>query len=329
MKIAYSDFWDDFNPETFLLTRAIKNVVDLQEVQKMDDANYLLFSCMGKKHWLAPNNVVKIFYTGENVVPDFNACDYGIGFDWLDFGNRYMRFPIYYHYGNICEKMERKHFQPFVEKIKAKKDFCSITVSNEERNPIFKDLFHKLSLYKKVDSGGRWNNNVGGAVQDKFAFDLTHKFSIVCENSSSPGYTTEKLVQALAANCIPIYWGDPAVEKVFNKKAFINVQDYSTIEEVVERVREIDENDDMYCSMLQEPALADEQYTKERQLEALHHFLSHIFSLPLEDARCRNRYCWGQRYVNNHRKAFFPSSSKESLWLRMKVRLYEIFYNNN
>ena len=138
MKIAYSDFWDDFNPGTLLLTRAIKNVADLQEVDEMKETDYLLFSCMGKKHWLVPDHVVKIFYTGENVTPDFNACDFGIGFDWLDFGNRYMRFPIYYLYDEICEKLESKHLMLFTEKIKTKKDFCSITVSNEERNPIFK-----------------------------------------------------------------------------------------------------------------------------------------------------------------------------------------------
>ena len=91
--------------------------------------------------------------------------------------------------------MENKHKCDVKKELEIKKDFCSITVSNDDRNPIFKLLFERLSEYKKVDSGGKWMNNMGGRVKDKLAFDRTHKFSIVCENSASPGYTTEKIVQ--------------------------------------------------------------------------------------------------------------------------------------
>lgn len=102
MKIAYTDFWPDFNPETLPLTKLIKSLGDIQVVESLEDTDFLLFSCMGQKHWFAPDRVVKIFYTGENITPDFNACDYAIGFDWLDFGDRYLRFPLYYHYDDIC-----------------------------------------------------------------------------------------------------------------------------------------------------------------------------------------------------------------------------------
>ena len=50
---------------------------------------------------------------------------------------------------------------------------------------------------------------MGGPVASKLDFDRSHKFSIVCENTAHSGYTTEKLVEAFAAGCIPIYWGDP------------------------------------------------------------------------------------------------------------------------
>ena len=35
-----------------------------------------------------------------------------------------------------------------------------------------------------------------------------HKFNIAFENSSYPGYVTEKITDAFIANTIPIYWGD-------------------------------------------------------------------------------------------------------------------------
>ena len=326
MNIAFTDFWPDFNPETLLLTKLINMCSkDLQETKNLEVADYLLFSCMGNQHWNAPANVIKIFYTGECLTPDFNACDYAIGFDWLDFGDRYLRFPLYYLYTDICEQMETKHLKPIFEIVGDKTDFCSITVSNSNRNPIFKELFEKLSIYKQVDSGGRWMNNIGGTVQDKFAFDLSHKFSIVCENSSYPGYTTEKIVQAFAANCIPIYWGDPFIAKVFNKKAFINVQDYASVNEVVEKVKEIDNSDNLYYEMLCEPALIDDKYTKNYQITVLEHFLSNIFVSPLSSVR-RNRDFKGREYIERQRN-LYAHWNKPNVLIKLKMLAYGFLHH--
>ena len=86
-------------------------------------------------------------------------------------------------------------------------------------------MFEELNKYKRVDSGGRYLNNIGRpeGVRDKFAFQSEHKFSLTFENSAHLGYTTEKLLQGFSAGTIPIYWGDPAVENCFNPKAFINI----------------------------------------------------------------------------------------------------------
>ena len=34
-----------------------------------------------------------------------------------------------------------------------------------------------------------------------------YKFNICFENSSTPGYVTEKIIQSMYVNSIPIYWG--------------------------------------------------------------------------------------------------------------------------
>ncbi|RVY51975.1 fucosyltransferase, partial [Helicobacter pylori] len=47
---------------------------------------------------LSYQNAKRVFYTGENEVPNFNLFDYAIGFDELDFNNRYLRMPLYYAY---------------------------------------------------------------------------------------------------------------------------------------------------------------------------------------------------------------------------------------
>ena len=67
------------------------------------------------------------------------------------------------------------------------------------------------------------------------------------------GYTTEKLVHAMAAHTIPIYWGNPQVSEDFNPKSFINCHDYSSLEAVIERIIEVDQNESLYRHYLEEP----------------------------------------------------------------------------
>lgn len=301
-KVCFDGICRNFDPEKSVLVRLIREVCDI-ELTDMKHADYLVYSVFSNKHWFAPEKCIKIFWTGEMISPDFSACDYAIGFDFLSYGDRYIRMPLYYFYDDINEIMESKHLSCIDDVVSRKTGFCSITISNENRDPIFKDIYTELSNYKKVDSGGKWNNNIGKRVGNKLSFDMTRKFSIVCENCSFPGYTTEKLIQAFAANCIPIYWGDPSITKVFNPKSFINVMDFDSIKDVVDAVREIDLNDGLYYKMLKEPVYIDESYQRERQFVLFRDFLSHIFNATIpDDVMKRNRTFWGARYVKEQRR---------------------------
>jgi hypothetical protein len=115
--------------------------------------------------------------------------------------------------------------------IAKKNKFCSFIVSNPgnlKRN----EAFVAINTYKPVDSAGRLYNNIGpqifaglgggGGEHKKLAFLEDYKFSITYENRRARGYTTEKLLHAKAAGCVPIYWGDPEVGCDFNEAGFIN-----------------------------------------------------------------------------------------------------------
>ena len=73
--------------------------------------------------------------------------------------------------------------KPSPEAIKATKNkFCCMVVSNsggEERN----DFFRRLSTYKKIDSGGKFLNNIGYVVENKMRFINEYKFVISFENN--------------------------------------------------------------------------------------------------------------------------------------------------
>lgn len=126
-------------------------------------------------------------------------------------------------------------------------------------------MFTKLSQYKQVDSGGKVLNNIGyqiGASQEeKLEWMKGYKFSIVFENSEYPGYTTEKLVDGLLTGTLPIYWGNPLISKDFNPSAFINCHDYQNFESVVDLVKELDTNTDLYQKYFEQQYLPNGEET--------------------------------------------------------------------
>lgn len=58
-------------------------------------------------------------------------------------------------------------------------------------------------------------------LDDKSAGHLPYRFSVVIENSRTPGYFTEKLIDSLLCSSIPIYWGAPDIEHFFDPGGMI------------------------------------------------------------------------------------------------------------
>lgn len=260
------------------------------EVEISNTPDYVFFLESSDEH--LKYSCVKIFCTGENVSPNFNFCDYAIGFDWMDFGDRYYRFPIYLN-SVFYRKDELKQADgvdwtslPPLSKegLASKTEFCSFVYSNYRGEKTRRELFDVLSTYKTVNAGGVFLNNTGGPVANKLDFESKHKFSIACENSSRSGYTTEKIIGSFMANTIPIYWGDPDVVKQFNPKRFINCHEYRNFDEVLNRVKEIDADDSLFLSIINEP-ISIPEYNFSEVRSGLEIFLKNIFDQPILQAK--------------------------------------------
>ena len=234
-------------------------------------------------------NKVNIFYTAEPITPDFNYFDYAIGFDYITFKDRYLRYPLYL-LGEYHDSYKKLNKPKNPKKILAeKKRFCSFVVSNgRNRDPIYEKFFKKLSNYKKVDSGGRLFNNIGGPVKDKQNFIKKYKFNIAFENSKMSGYTTEKLVEAMAVNTMPIYFGDPHVHTEFNDKSFIILKSEEDIDRVIEQIIKLDQDDDAYLKMMSEPWI-DKKTNHHTNEKHLLDFFEKIFKQePIKAKRISN-----------------------------------------
>ncbi len=287
LKIYYVDFWKSFEPEKCIFTKVLEKKYHVVLDEKDPDfvfcgtsgSDYLKYQCP------------RISFIGEARCPDFNIYDYAIGSDYLDFEDRYLHFPLCMFDRELLQKVLTKHTQSD-EFYLRKSKFCNYVVSagggfRDQRDAVF----DAVSTYKKVDSGGKYRNNLedGKPVDDKYKFQLDYRFSLALENASMRGYTTEKIMDAWAAGTIPIYWGNPYIVRECNPRAFINVSDYGTTEELIRRIREIDENRELYLAMQKEPVFTSESTLWEHVTDdALERFLFHIVGQARQDAYRRS-----------------------------------------
>jgi hypothetical protein len=306
----------DFGPDPGLADLLLKMLSPHYDVQQVAKPDYVVHSVFEKNVLHEPG--VRIFFTGENVRPDFNISDYAVSFDWLSFGDRHHRIPLYRFYPEYAEMLRPR--PPAADPQRGKPVFCAFVCTNPVGAPERKVMFDLLGRYKRVESGGGWLNNTGGRVADKRAFQSRAKFVMAFENSSAPGYTTEKLMQAMAADAVPIYWGDPLVARDFNPRAFVNCHDFPSFEAALERVMAIDRDDDLWRAMVSEPCFRDGHEPDALRETVILKFFNRIFEQPLQQAFRRDRTIWGPRYEQRQEIAFYQPWRQFSGMVRERSR---------
>ncbi len=283
LKINFVDFWPNFQKKDNYFFHLLKTKYDVEIDEQ--DPDLLFFSVdyskRGESERYNNHRCKKIFFTGENVSPNFNSVEpiqyprYSIGkadiafsFDYSEDSRNY-RFPLWAFYTNWFNvpynrerdpsyliKLERL-CRPYNTEHIEKAGFCNFLFANTSGERL--NILNTIEQYKPVVCAGKLRNNtsyqIGGRGDqiEKVDFVARFKFTIAAENSQSDGYTTEKLLHPLSVKSIPIYWGALRVAEEFNEKAFINANKLFG-QDLLNRVMEIDQNDDLYFDMINEPA---------------------------------------------------------------------------
>lgn len=272
MKTAYEDFWPNFVNDVrnqkgeWYFGEYLPSKYDLSITSRSPDK--LIFSVFGENHKNSKyNNSKKIFYSAENQsrnFPRFELADYTISHHIPGEGSygeaieekTHLRMPIYLRvFGPDRMKNLKSDFD--VEREFDKKSrFCCL-VTRHEASQVRGETFHAINEnYKRVDSAGNgWNNmengwTVPGEWLNLKDFASNYKFMLAAENRKVMGYCSEKLYNALRCKTVPIYWGNPEVNNLFNSESFINVDNYDSYEELVEYIKYLDNNDDAYKETL-------------------------------------------------------------------------------
>jgi hypothetical protein len=291
VRLDFCDFWPGFQKTGNFFYNLLRERFD---VEICDQPDFLIYADPGQ-HVHRVHNCVKIYFSVESFRPDFRECDYAFTCHYLD-DPRHLRLPYYVLTTNPQKLLKSPEEMAGI--LGAKTRFCSFMVSNAKRAKTQKrvEFFQRLCKYKKVDSAGAAFNNIGRRIPagqtHKLDFLRPYKFNIAFENGSTPGYTTEKLTDAMWARCLPIYWGNPRIAEEFNPRSFLNYSDFPNEEALIEKIIELDQDDAKYMEYLRQPCFHNNQPNEFFGHERLLDQFEKIFANPVTPVS-RRRY-WNQ-----------------------------------
>ncbi|HEU6447236.1 MAG TPA: glycosyltransferase family 10 [Verrucomicrobiae bacterium] len=273
IRLNFSNFWPDFTPQEFLcgfpyLLKHYEFVLD-------SNPDFVFYSVFGRAKKIN-RHAQRILFCGESGDPFRTGSPLGWrfavpgSFHWgltMAVENddpRHIYFPLmclhHYHHNDGLNSLIRKSG----ELCGPKEFFCNFIYSNAKAQRRI-EFFKKLSHYKRVEAPANVEQNrpplpkanERGGYLEKQRFQSRCKFTMAFENAAYPGYTTEKLSDAFVARSVPIYWGNPRVEEIFNPDSFINVNQFKSDEEAIEFIRAVDEDDQLYQKIWSAPPFRD------------------------------------------------------------------------
>ena len=271
-----------------LIKEDLKGKINIE----IDETNpdYLIYATFGCEHILYQDNkTINIPFFTENQLPDLNFADYAVGLGHINHLDRYFVFP-YFVYELTIRNIKPKDLDIIrnrVYKYENRKKFCAGVITNPVGFRLY--FIKELNKRKKIDMGGRFNNNVGGFVRDKIKFLSEYKFSIAMENSEGDGYISEKIVDSFLAGTIPIYFGDYMIDEYINPKSFILIRNQRDMDKKIDYIMRIDNDDNLYRSILKEKVFIDEFFIDNINNERKK-FLLPIFEQKKEYAKRVDNY---------------------------------------
>src|SRR3989339_657427 len=253
IKVDFRDFWPCFSKKDNFFMDLLKK--DYNVIIDEKNPKFVFFSVFENIELKRKKGIMnfirriylslrfkskKFFYTGENITPDMNKCDWAFSFMYdEEFKHpRHLRLPLY-----VYEGYENKLFKKRINFKKVKKEknkFCNFVYSNNVsfRNKFFK----KLSLYKKIDSPGSIMNN------------LSNNLVAISNDPRNPYKNKLKFLN--------------------NYKFTI---DFKNMDDVIKRIIQIDNDNKLYERILNEPWLKDNKKNKYMDEKKLKKRMKEIF----------------------------------------------------
>jgi GR25 family glycosyltransferase involved in LPS biosynthesis len=283
LRIHFCELWSEFVPKYnffMYLFSWIGAKNNIPVILDSETPNLVVYGPLSKGQEKAYPGVSKLFFTGENTsAPNDPDIVLSLGFEYST-NSSYIRLPLWILELNWFNANPDKVVNPrpitmslatSVDPVllDKKSKFCAFVATNpvnQNRNA----AFQILNGWRNVDSAGRLFCNRpegplpaglggGGGELLKVDYYKDYKFVITYENSAGHGYTTEKILHAKAAGAVPIYWGDPFVDRDFAPSGFINANQIMKAEDLIAAVQKVADDPALWRSMASVPALSEEK----------------------------------------------------------------------
>jgi alpha(1,3/1,4) fucosyltransferase len=304
LRVHFCELWSEFVPKYNFFMYLLSWIGFTNNISVVLDSkhpNLVIYGPLSKGQEKAYPGISKVWFTGENTPPPKDSdIVLSLGFQYSTSSN-YIRLPLWMIEINWFGGDPAKIVNPRPVSLQAattvdpdvinnKSKFCAFVATNPNNNNR-NASFQVLNGWRKVDSAGRLFCNRpegpipaglggGGGELAKVEFYKDYKFAITYENSAGPGYTTEKLFHAKVAGAVPIYWGDSFVDRDFDSTGFINANQISKPEDLIQAVKKVDDDADLWRKMALVPALSP--ISKLRCEDTMEQVGKRIFKLILD-----------------------------------------------
>lgn len=267
IKIKFSGFWPDFNYKDIEFFKNLEIEGALEIDNQSENPDVIIYS-----DYIPDCDVqidqARILFSPENIARKNYLFKYTMNYQRnLENNFRFQNFFYYPFYREVTENTESAFYLSLKNKIKNK--HINFIYSNNNAK-VRNSYFEYLSKFYKIDSFGKFKNNMGTTGEDR---NLSHykrsikkatiisdyKFTIAFENSRGEDYISEKVWEPLSVNSIPIYYGSDAVFDYFNKEKIIYVQGRSDFKKSIQLMEEIIKNHELYSYYLKLSIFRDEE----------------------------------------------------------------------
>lgn len=259
LSVSFHNFWDHFHPESSFHYQALAQRFRLKlEPVGRDLQIYSVFKAAQLKT-LPGTRPLRVWWTTEPVEPRRAVFDLHFGFlPQSILGERWHRYPLWITYLSFDGGLDHpSSIQRLLapRQVMPRERFCNFIYSNA--TSIRAEFFLRLNARRPVDSLGRLLGGPGSPVGDKLTALARYRMTIAFENSLSPGYVTEKLVEPLLAGSIPIYYGADEAKTDFNPKAILFARDFGNMHALIDHVVKLDDSHEALAEMAAEPVFRD------------------------------------------------------------------------
>lgn len=231
------DFYSDLSEVDVVVFYAFEEEVILK---------CLRHKCIKIYVMLEPETVVPV--NGREFQNRLLDCfDYILSYNELFDSDRIIKSMMPYSFCNVVSEEYKREGIVLISSNKKSRENAS---AYDERIRLIDFLNENEGCFRLYGSG--WDSSIKaykGLCKDKLLVAEKSRFMICMENTTSvPGYITEKIFDAFASGCIPIYFGTDSIKKYLNPNAYICLSDFSTYDELIKCLKNL--SDEEYNSYI-------------------------------------------------------------------------------